>query len=189
MIEVEKIYNQDTESDISEESEGPDKALFENGYDFGDMEEIVSTYDVGTNRGHFIANNIDFSIRPICTDEFDGYFQTLTRTQMFKEEKTPNELSIALTAMFSDVAKLEEEKLNDKKWYKRLYYKIFFLLYKDHKRYKKYPRGEELAKWIEKLVSVNGKKVTLYDLEIKYRLTKDEIARMIIYINKMSGFM
>lgn len=176
------------DTDISVD-EGAEQAPFENGYDFGDMEDIVKTYDVGTNRGQFKANGHNFAIRPVCTDEFDKYCETLFSTQSMREDATGNNLSLLLISFFSDVNKKEEIKESDNKWYKKIYYEMFQRFYKNHKRYKRYPKGLELAKWIEKLVSVNNKKVTMYDLEIKYQLTKDEISRMIIYINKLSGFM
>jgi hypothetical protein len=53
--------------------------------------------------------------------------------------------------------------------------------------------GKKLAKWLEKLVTVDisgtTRPIRYYELEKELLLSKEDIARLLIYICELSGFM
>ena len=64
---------------------------------------------------------------------------------------------------------------------------------KDYRRYERYPMGKKLAEWLEKLVTVDiagtTRPIRYYELEKELLLSKEDIARLLIYICELSGFM
>ena len=174
-------------------------------------ENIVKTElnkDKMLERGNLTANGYTFVVTPICLGEEDSYFGDMpfSPVPLFNDKKSDKPLSnnevnkiirSHIITLFSPkylqvLKTIEREKLTlaQKKAvdFKQLTFFQRFL-----KRYVKsfyyldsvaYP----LTKWLQKKVYYNNKKVTFYDLERKYNLSKEEIGKMVIYMHDLSDF-
>ena len=180
-ITVEKVSDEDL---YEEETIDNEKAENEGvGYDFGKMTKVMETYDISINRGKFTANDVSFKVRPVTVEEFDSYMPMLNETIAFIKESESVDLRKMLTAKFS----LKATKRTSN-FLIIIINHICSTFFKNYIHYKRFKHGYIIAKWFEKLVTVNGKKVRFYDLERKYYLNKNEIIKLLNYINELSGF-
>ena len=152
------------------------------------INEILSTYRVEDKRGVFKANDLSFRVLPVDGTETIPFYALINVAQKMANAEGRVNTSLLLVGLFTDV---DEKGAKKRPIQKRLKIKFCEMFYKDYRRYERYAYGKQLAKWIEKLVLLDktNKPVRYYDLEKKYLLSKEDIAKLLIYICELSGFM
>lgn len=151
------------------------------------INEILSTYRVEEKRGIFTANGITFKVKPVDSTETVSFYTLMSDAQRMANAEGRVQTSLLLVRLFSDI----DDEGNAKKYALKQNIKIKFCenFFKDYRRYERYSMGKKLAMWIERLVFVDNKPVRFYDLEKNMLLSKEDIARLLIYICELSGFM
>lgn len=151
------------------------------------INEILSTYRVEEKRGIFTANGITFKVKPVDSTETVSFYALMSDAQRMANAEGRVQTSLLLVRLFSDI----DDEGNAKKYALKQNVKIKFCekFFKDYRRYERYSMGKKLAMWIERLVFVDNKPIRFYDLEKNMLLSKEDIARLLIYICELSGFM
>lgn len=150
--------------------------------------------DVFVQRGSFKANGYEFNVNPIMLEEVSEYLKD--RVMIPKKidengnELTDKELGHFIISCFTSHSESENKNNDSEKKETNIFSKIkrLFLKEKEVIDYSQYPYAFGFVKWIQKKVSFKGKSIKFEDLERKYLLTKSEIAKLIIYMNEISGF-
>lgn len=155
------------------------------------MEEVKKENfeDVMNEMGTFTVGAITFTVIPIYFGEESRYFRDVTLSPMpvsqdGDKEFTDKELAQWGIALFSEETN-STKPIRFRKL-KELFFKIFPL--RNYRYYYFVPVIQPLIKWIERKVRLNGKRIRFYDLERKYKLTKADIEKLIIYIHELSFF-
>jgi hypothetical protein len=155
------------------------------------INEILSTYRVEDKRGVFKANDLSFRVLPVDGTETIPFYALMTDAQRMANAEGRVNTSLLLVRLFTDVDK--DGNPNKYPLFKSIKMKFCEKFFKDYRRYERYPMGKKLAMWIERLVSLDNKgevePIRYYDLEKTLLLSKEDIAKLLIYICELSGFM
>lgn len=141
-------------------------------------------------RGIFEANGYKFTVYPILCKEVSEYINDKVMIPKQFDENgnkiSDKDLGKFLISCFSTVS----DDKNNQGSINNVNRKSVFKTRnnKNDVDYSKYKYAYGFVKWIEKKVYYNGKPVKFEDLEMKYSLTKSEIAKLIIYLSDFSGF-
>lgn len=146
-------------------------------------------------RGVYEANGYSFVVKPVYCYEVEEYSKDKVYIpRRVDDEGNPvsnKDLSVFISQCFyKDVPTIfeaveREESLASKpvgfvEKLKNLFKR------KSKIDYSQFPMAKGMVKWIEKKVSYNGKAILFEDLEIKYGLTKPEIAKLLMYLSDIS---
>ncbi len=183
-----KVEKQDT---ILDEEELQEKTTDE---ELEEEEESTVKLSTMTQRGIYTAYKYTFNVEPIYLQEVDEYLHDNVyvprKTDINGNVITDKELSTFMSQCFlKDTAKATEteEEVEEKK--ESAVDKVKSLFRKKSKvDYSEFPMAKGIVKWVERKVSYNGKKICFEDLEQKYKLSKVEIAKLIMYLSEFSGF-
>lgn len=155
------------------------------------IDEILSTYRVEDKRGIFKANGLTFRVKPVDGTETIPFYALMTEAQRMAKAEGRVQTSLLLVRLFSDFD--ADGNPNKHPLFKTIKIKFHEWFFKDYRRYARYPMGKKLAEWLEKLVTVDisgtTRPIRYYELEKELLLSKEDIARLLIYICELSGFM
>ena len=153
---------------------------------------IKQSKELMNERYEFIANDYKFIIRPIFLGEEDLFMEEFKFYGMLAEKKTDdNQKKILMLQLFSKSIKkaiYNDNEVDLDPYVKLKIFKRFFGNKKIYSNIYKDMIIEPLIKWIEKKITIKGKKIKFYELERKYGLNKLEIYDLLYMFIDISNF-